>query len=168
MHWLEISWLTEFLEQNRALVWWLGSLSLAMFLASLLLTPWLIARLPADYFTTTGREHTIFQHHPGLRLPMRILRNVFGYAVLLAGLAMLIFPGQGVLTVVVGLLLIDFPGKHRLVLNLVQRPSVHRGLNWIRRRMHASELEMEGIDGQAPSSGVSCAPSASDPPSDAS
>jgi hypothetical protein len=59
---------------------------------------------------------------------------VVGYLFLVLGAFMLILPGQGVLTIVAGLALIDFPGKHRLIQWLVARPSVLKSMNWMRER----------------------------------
>ncbi|RME33433.1 MAG: hypothetical protein D6786_07715, partial [Gammaproteobacteria bacterium] len=53
---------------------------------------------------------------------------------LLAGLIMLFTPGQGLLTMLVGLLLMNYPGKYRLERWLVTRPRVLETLNWIRAR----------------------------------
>ena len=43
------------------------------------------------------------------------LRNAVGLVLVTAGLAMLVLPGQGIITLLVGIILMDFPGKHRLV-----------------------------------------------------
>jgi hypothetical protein len=50
----------------------------------------------------------------------------------MGGLLMLVLPGQGLLTIVTGLLLINYPGKYKLEQKLVAVPSVFRALNWIR------------------------------------
>jgi hypothetical protein len=47
---------------------------------------------------------------------------------------MLFTPGQGILTILAGLLLMNFPGKYRLERWLVQRPGVLSSLNWLRTR----------------------------------
>jgi hypothetical protein len=52
----------------------------------------------------------------------------------LLGLVMLVTPGQGILTLLSGLLLMNFPGKYRLEQWLVLRPGILRALNWLRRR----------------------------------
>ena len=45
---------------------------------------------------------------------------------------MLVLPGQGLLTIVTGLLLINYPGKYKLEQKLVAVPAVFKALNWIR------------------------------------
>ena len=63
-----------------------------------------------------------------------ITKNLLGIVLLIAGLAMLLVPGQGLLTIVVGMLLIDFPGKFRVERWLVTRRQVWRSINWLRKR----------------------------------
>jgi archaellum biogenesis protein FlaJ (TadC family) len=134
--------MTELL--NRAAeFWWLAPLSVAMFLATALLVPLLVIEMPADYFVVerlpSARQSAL--HHL-LHLLWTILRNVLGAIVLLAGVLMLFTPGQGVLTILVGLGLCTFPGKRTLELRLIQRPSVHRVVNWIRRRAEKAPLRL--------------------------
>jgi len=54
--------------------------------------------------------------------------------VLLAGTAMLFLPGQGILTIILGVALMSFPGKYRLLFTLTTRPSVQHSLDWIRTK----------------------------------
>ncbi|WP_202904993.1 hypothetical protein [Neptunomonas antarctica] len=60
------------------------------------------------------------------------VKILLGMVLLVAGIAMLILPGQGLITMVVGLSLIPFPGKRRLELFLLSRKAVRSSLNWIR------------------------------------
>ena len=63
-----------------------------------------------------------------------VLRNAVGWVFVVAGIAMLVLPGQGLLSILAGLVLIDFPGKHRLERRLLGSPGVRRAMNWLRRR----------------------------------
>jgi len=54
---------------------------------------------------------------------------------------MLVLPGQGLLTIVTGLLLINYPGKYKLEQKLVAIPSVFRALNWIRVKANKPPLK---------------------------
>jgi hypothetical protein len=60
----------------------------------------------------------------------------------LMGVAMLVLPGQGVLTIITGLLLLDFPGKYRFERWLVRRGPVLRGVNWLRDRAGRQALRL--------------------------
>lgn len=124
------------LGRHQGLLVGLGVASLAFVLVSLALIPVLIARLPPDYFAHEKREaYWLKRLSPGLRVAAIVAKNVIGLLVALCGVAMLVLPGQGLLTLLLGLSLLDFPGKYRLERWLLGRPSVMRGLNWLRRRL---------------------------------
>ena len=98
--------------------------SVGAVVASLVLVPRFLAKLPADYLRSEAQ--------PSPSMPLRVLRNVLGIALVLLGVAMLLLPGQGLLTLLVGVLLVDFPGKHRLVVRLLSRPKVLALVNKLR------------------------------------
>ena len=132
----------------------LGVASAVMFLASVIGLPWAITRLPADYFAERRERLTLTElgrsrKHPGLFL----LRNLLGVVLLLCGVAMLFLPGQGLLTIVVALLCLDFPGKVRVQRKIVSRPSVLRALNAIRRRAGRDPFELHDGDGDCDGDG---------------
>ena len=54
---------------------------------------------------------------------------------------MLVLPGQGLLTIVTGLILINYPGKYKLEKKLVAMPSVFKALNWIRDKANKPRLK---------------------------
>lgn len=60
---------------------------------------------------------------------------------LAAGLLLLVIPGQGVLTMVIGLILIDFPGKYHLERGLMQRKHVLKTVNWLCARRQEPPLD---------------------------
>jgi hypothetical protein len=70
-----------------------------------------------------------------------VVKNLIGFILILAGIAMLVLPGQGVLTIVVGMVLMNFPGKFRLERWLATRPPVWRSLNWLRKKATRPVLE---------------------------
>jgi hypothetical protein len=118
---------------DRALIVSLGVGSGVVFAASLLLLPWLIARAPRDLFTRNVRVHR--------PLYVRVLRNVLAAALVLVGAAMLVLPGQGILTILLGLLFADFPGKRRLLRAILRRDSVWRALSALRKRLGREPFE---------------------------
>ena len=63
-----------------------------------------------------------------------VLRNTVGGALVALGVALLFLPGQGLLTIVLGLALADFPGRRRLLARVLRSPGVLHGLNRLRRR----------------------------------
>jgi hypothetical protein len=62
------------------------------------------------------------------------VKNLMGYVLIAAGIAMLVLPGQGMVTMLLGIILVDLPGKYRLERWLVARGPVFRSINWLRRR----------------------------------
>ena len=124
-------------DSHETLLWILAGLSVVTFVASLVGLPWLVAALPRDYFSRQERWVPAWgRHHPVLRWSVRIVKNVFGVLLIAAGFAMLALPGQGILTIVVGLMLLEFPGKRRFIRWLGRRERVRRGLDWLRAKMH--------------------------------
>ena len=102
---------------------WLGSAAL-----SLAAVAFVLVRLPEDYFSAPRRRPL----HPVAAAG----KNLLGALLVLAGLVLSIpgIPGQGLLTVLVGLLLMDFPGKYRIERNIFSRPAVLRAADGLRRR----------------------------------
>lgn len=115
---------------------WLLSLLLFLpFLGTLLLVPLLVIRLPADYFTRRRRQPLLWgARHPVPRFLVRLLKNLLGLIVILMGITMLVLPGQGLLSIVLGFLLLEFPGKFRAERWLISRPPVLRTVNWMRAK----------------------------------
>ena len=112
---------------------------------SLVTMPVLLARMPANYFISASRdEHMWLGRHPAARMTARLLKNALGVVLLLAGLAMLVLPGQGVITMLVALSLLEFPGKRRLELWLVRQPLVQSAVNWIREKAGRPPLDIPG------------------------
>jgi len=119
----------------ETLLWWGSGLSLAALVATVIGVPWVVARLPSDYFNQSHRAVWRFSgDEPLFALVLGGLKNVVGAVLVLLGLVMLLTPGQGLLTLMVGLLLMNFPGKYQLERWLVGRPGVLGALNWLRSR----------------------------------
>ena len=111
----------------------LGASSILIFIISILGISWFVAQIPEDYFLSSKRKPSKWQEHkPILRLVVLFGKNIIGFSLIIGGLLMLVLPGQGLLTIVTGLLLINYPGKYKLEQKLVKIPSVFRALNWIR------------------------------------
>ncbi len=123
------------------LLTWLGTLSVVTFIGSLLVVPWLILQMPPDYFIR-HRLEVMERHrrHPVVTVLMFCVRNGVGFVLLTAGIAMLLLPGQGILTMLIGFSLMDLPGKHRLLEKVLENSKVQRSLNWIRRKGGREDL----------------------------
>jgi hypothetical protein len=100
-------------------------------------------RIPANYFSEPRRVPTLGGNWPPpIRWIVILLKNAIGILVLLFGIAMLILPGQGLITVLIALILIDFPGKYRLQRWVVQRKPVLNSVNWLRKRGQREPLKL--------------------------
>jgi hypothetical protein len=114
---------------------WSGIVSIGAVVATALAAPWLIARLPEDYFTREQRASWVRQEGvPVVTRVADLVKNAVGLVLVVLGLIMLLTPGQGILTILAGLLLMNFPGKYKLERRLVSQPGVMRAMNWLRAR----------------------------------
>jgi hypothetical protein len=128
---------------NETLLLWLGIVSLVSFVASLFLIPFLVVRIPVDYFSETKRQPSAWaEQHVIVRWIIKLVKNLLGVVFILLGLAMLVLPGQGLLTLLIGVLLLNFPGKYRFERWLIQRPSIFRAVSWLRQRAGREQLEI--------------------------
>jgi hypothetical protein len=118
----------------------LGVLSGVFFLATLIAIPVVLVRLPEDYFDDRRPRAWLQDRHPAIRATAYVLKNVVGAVFLLAGLAMIVLPGQGILTILIGISLMDFPGKRKLERRLIGQPTVLRGINKIRETFNQPPL----------------------------
>ena len=138
-----MSELFGWISDHQQLLVWAGIVSLIVFILSLLALPWLVAQIPEDYFLPKKRQPTQWKKlHPVIRLLALMGKNLIGYGLIVAGVLMLFLPGQGVLTLVMGLLLVDYPGKFRLERKLVKTPAIFNSLNWLRRKAKKPPLVM--------------------------
>lgn len=114
---------------------------------SLVVFPLVVANLPVDYFVRDKRDPAHQQRrHPVAWALVAVLKNVIGFVLILAGIAMLVLPGQGILTILMGVALANFPGKFVLERKLVRQPSVGRALNRIRQMAGRPRLEVPQLD----------------------
>ncbi len=121
----------------------MGTFSIVTFAGSLIVIPTLLARLPSDFFLRTApRPGTWRARHPVWRWAGRVGKNLLGGVLVLCGVAMLVLPGQGIITILIGLGLLDIPGKRALELALLRRPVVSRVVNWIRAKAHRPPLRL--------------------------
>ena len=125
----------EFLSDWQQPLLWASGLSVLAVVASIVGIPWVVVRLPKDYFSRP--ERVVWREiaaEPVLALIVGALKNLLGLLLIILGLILLVMPGQGLVTLFIGLMLMNFPGKYRLERWLVSRAGVLNGLNWLRRR----------------------------------
>ncbi len=132
----------DWIQSHTALIgWWALALSSVMFVGGLVLMPILIIRMSPDYFLHPEPPAESWRsRHPALRISTLVVKNVVGVLLLLAGLAMLVLPGQGIITILVAISLLNFPGKRSLELRILRRGPVLQVINWIRGRARRPPL----------------------------
>ncbi len=114
----------------------LAVFSVISFVGTLMLVPVLAVRIPADYFAEKKRHRwePWAHRHPVVRWTLLIAKNLLGYTFIVFGIAMLVLPGQGILTILIGIMFINFPGKYRLERWVVVREPVLNTINKLRNR----------------------------------
>jgi hypothetical protein len=134
--------LYEILQQRGVLVA-LGVGSVLLFVASVVGVPFFLARLPADYYSKREQKRLgLAATNRPLRTLLRIAKNALGALLVVLGIFMLVLPGQGLLTLLVGIMLVDFPGKYRFERRILSSPRVLRVVNALRKRSGKPPLQI--------------------------
>jgi hypothetical protein len=140
--------LINFVRDHQGLFQTMGLLSLVLFVGSLLVFPVVVVQLPTDYFVREQRDPAHQRRrHPAVWAVLSVAKNMVGVVLILAGVAMLVLPGQGILTILMGVALTNFPGKFTLERKLFSQPGVRRALNRIRAVAGKTELEVPADEG---------------------
>ncbi len=115
------------------------------FVGSLALVSFLLVKLPPTYFQAS-HERGFWENQPQvIRWGGIILKNLLGLILVLLGIVMSLpgVPGQGVLTILLGIMLLDFPGKRRLEYRLVSQPKMLRVVNRLRAKFDQPPLILD-------------------------
>jgi hypothetical protein len=129
--------LLDWLVEHEALLAWTGVFGAILLVGSLGAIPIIVAWMPEDYFVRISSKQ--LRRRP-FRQILHILKTILGAALVISGLVLLLLPGQGLLTLIIGLSLIDFPGKHALQIRIVSQPRVSESIQWVRRKVHHKPL----------------------------
>lgn len=111
---------------------------------SLAVAGFLLVRAPADYFA--GAKPPTMPGPRWVRISLHVLKNLLGAGIIALGLLLSLpgVPGQGLLTMLVGLMLIDGPGKRRVERWIVGMPGVLKAANALRRKFGREPLVIAG------------------------
>lgn len=109
-------------------------LSIIFFVGSLIAIPFILVRLPADFFDVRVPRPWMENHHPVLRVLGHLVKNLIGAIFLFVGFLMLFLPGQGILTMLIGVTMLDFPGKRKLEAKMIGQPTVLNAINSMREK----------------------------------
>jgi hypothetical protein len=134
---------------NEEIAWGVGLFVLTAGL-SVLVTGWILVNLPPDYFRGPTAPPFWNTRHPFLRWFGRVGKNLLGAILVIVGIILALpgVPGQGVLTILIGVMFLDIPGKRKLEQRLVQWPRVLGTINALRRRFRRPELVFDSTSDQ--------------------
>lgn len=148
MNWLAQlwNWLAEFWQ---ALTWNQILLGGGLFLASLVISfaaiAFVMIKIPASYFSP-NYERQFLPDSPFLvRWGAVILKNLLGVFLIALGIMLSLpgVPGQGLLTILLGLIMLDIPGKRPLEARIIQRPAIRGAIDNLRRRFNKPPLILD-------------------------
>jgi archaellum biogenesis protein FlaJ (TadC family) len=134
----------DLLQNNEVLLWWLLLISAITFTLTLVIVPFILIRIPADYFSHDKKFRSPWSKgHPLIQIPLFIIKNTLGLILIITGIILLALPGQGILTMLAGLVLLDFPGKYQAERWVVELRYIWQSINWIRVKAGEPELIIE-------------------------
>jgi hypothetical protein len=115
------------------------------FALSIAAISFILVKLPSTYFQQAHARKFWVERHPTVRWAGLIGKNLLGIVLLLLGILMSVpgVPGQGILTILLGIMLIDLPGKHRLEYKILSRPSVLEKINRLRHKFRKPPLLLD-------------------------
>jgi hypothetical protein len=143
-----IDWLTQTIH-GWGLTWGqvlFGVLfSVVTFVVSIAVVTVVLVKLPANYFHSSHAREFLVERHPVLRVVGIFAKNLLGLLLVGLGVVMSLpgVPGQGVLTILLGVMLLDFPGKRALETRIVRRPRVNAAVNALRSRFGKPPLMLD-------------------------
>jgi len=127
----------NWLSQHTGIVALVGLFSFVLLAVSLLATPWVLAKLPVNYFSNPPQRPPLTLR----RMFTSTLKTVLGVLMLLTGIVMMFTPGPGLVCLVLGMALCEFPGKHQLMGRFVSQSNVFSALNWLRAKAEKPPFE---------------------------
>jgi hypothetical protein len=115
------------------------------FSASLAIVSLVLVKVPATYFRRSHDRKILASHPPVIRWLAIVGKNLLGVVLVVIGILLSLpgVPGQGMLTILLGVMLLDFPGKPRFEYWLVSRPKILQAINKLRHRFDKPALVLD-------------------------
>jgi hypothetical protein len=122
-----------------------ASIFVGSFLVNLAIVSVILVKLPADHFSKDRKTKFWSGPRPWLHAAKVIGKNIAGVLLVALGVVLSLtgVPGQGLLTVLLGVMLLDFPGRDRLEQKLLSKPSIVNTINRLRGRFGKPPLELK-------------------------
>lgn len=124
-------------------------LGVGLFLGSLLISFLAIGvvmvKIPANYFSSHYKQDFLPNSSWAVRWGAVMAKNILGVFLIALGIVLSLpgVPGQGVLTILLGLIMIDIPGKRPIEARIIKRPTVLAAINNLRERYGKPQLELD-------------------------
>jgi len=121
-----------------------AAIFLVSFFANLGIVSLILVKIPANHFSKSRKTKFWAGPRPWLHAAKVIGKNIGGVLLVALGVVLSLpgVPGQGLLTVLLGIMLLDFPGRHRLEQKLLSKPSILNSINKLRDRFGKKPLEL--------------------------
>jgi len=119
-----------------------GAVALLGFVLGVVAMRYVVIYMPADYFVREPGAGLFHDQHPIIYWTYLIAKNLLGAGFLLAGVTMMITPGPGILFLLLGLSLVNLPGKRQLELRLLRVRGVKLKIDELRRKHHRPILQI--------------------------
>ena len=115
------------------------------FLINLAIVSVILVKLPADHFKKNRKTKFWAGPRPALNAAKVIGKNIAGVLLVALGIVLSLpgIPGQGLLTILLGIMLLDFPGRERLEQKLLSKPAIVNTINRLRGRFDKPPLELK-------------------------
>ena len=132
-----------FIHSHEGLLLWLAVASVIGFIGSLIVIPWILVQIPSDYFSHEKRQKYRWGTYPPIiRLILLLMKNIIGVIFILSGIIMLFMPGQGILTIAIGIILINFPYKYKIEKWIISHSGILKYINKIRAKAKQRPIEL--------------------------
>lgn len=120
-------------------IFWIVVLTTTVSIAYFVVITYFITQMDKQYFLRRKISQGEAINQPRLTsmnrsvaCVVKIAKIILGIVLLVCGILMLVLPGQGLITILIGLSLLPFPGKDKMEQRILARNSVRSTLNWIR------------------------------------
>lgn len=139
-----MQWISDFWQSlSLGYVLFAGAIFIGSILLNVLVIGFVFVKIPPHYFSSHYQDDFLPNSSWLTKWSAVILKNVAGLVMVIIGIVMLIGPGQGILSILTGLILMDIPGKRPLEARIVRRPAVLAAVNKLRAKYDREPLVMD-------------------------
>lgn len=141
-----MDWLSQFwdsLTLDRILLF--GGLFLASLAFSFIVLAVVMVKIPENYFSSHYQQSFMPNSRFLVRWGAVIGKNLLGVFLVILGIILSLpgVPGQGLLTILLGLIMLDIPGKRPLEARIIKRPTILAAINNLRGRFNKPPLVLD-------------------------